>query len=257
MNLLLLAGLACCCLVLAPSRARAMYRTDKPDPEQALALLKQGNERFVNNQSIHPNTDTARLIQAGSEDQADHAMATILTCSDSRMPVERIFDAGVMDLFVVRVAGNVVSRTQAGSIEYGLATVRTPVLVVLGHTQCGAVIEVLNAVEGRGRPLEINIQPLVRGIMPAVERAKAEHPDLSNADMLCRCVEENVWQGVKDLFLRSPTARDLVRDGAVKVVGAIYDVGRGSVDWLPEGRILEILEAAEADPARETRKMAD
>ena len=88
----------------------------KPIPDSALNLLKQGNQRFVAGKSIHPNTTVARINQAGRENQGDHAYATVITCSDSRVPVERIFDAGVMDLFVVRVAGNVVDTDEAGSI---------------------------------------------------------------------------------------------------------------------------------------------
>ena len=90
--------------------------------------------------------EVERLIQAGKESQGDHAYATVITCSDSRVPVERVFDAGVMDIFVIRVAGNVCDVDEVGSIEYGLAHVHTPVLVVLGHTQCGAVTAVTKKV---------------------------------------------------------------------------------------------------------------
>ena len=106
----------------------------KPGPEKVIALLKEGNKRFIDRKSIHPHMDAARLAQAGSEDQGDHAYATVITCSDSRVPVELIFDAGIMDIFVIRVAGNVCDVDERGSIEYGLAHVNTPVLVVLGHT---------------------------------------------------------------------------------------------------------------------------
>lgn len=95
----------------------------------------------------------------------------MITCSDSRVPVELVFDAGVMDIFVVRVAGNVCDTDEVGSIEYGLAHVNTPVLVVLGHTQCGAVTAVTHAVQGKGHALELNIPPLVDNIEPAVKRA--------------------------------------------------------------------------------------
>jgi len=88
----------------------------------------------VEGKSNYPHTDAARLIQAGKENQGDHAYATVITCSDSRVPVEHIFDAGIMDIFVIRVAGNVCDVDEIGSIEYGLAHVHTPVLVVLGHT---------------------------------------------------------------------------------------------------------------------------
>lgn len=136
----------------------------KPSPDVALQMLQEGNQRFISGQSNHPHTDISRLMQAGTENQGDHAYATVITCSDSRVPVERIFDAGIMDIFVIRVAGNVCDVDEAGSIEYGIAHVNTPVFVVLGHTQCGAVTAVTHAVHGTGHALERNIPPLVDNI---------------------------------------------------------------------------------------------
>ena len=224
--------------------------------DQAISKLKEGNTRFVSGKSMHPNTDTARLIQAGKEDQGKHAYATVITCSDSRVPVERIFDAGVMDLFIIRVAGNVVDTDEAGSIEYGLAHVNTPVLVVLGHTQCGAVTAVTNAVQGHGHALEVNIPPLVDNIEPAVKRAIKEHPELKGKDVIPAAIVENVWQGVRDLFMKSPSSRDMVKSGKAKGVGAIYDVGNGKVEWLPEDKVSTILAEVEQDPNREMDAMA-
>ncbi len=224
--------------------------------DQAITKLKEGNERFISGKSMHPHTDTARLIQAGKEDQGKYAYATVITCSDSRVPVERIFDAGVMDLFIIRVAGNVVDTDEAGSIEYGLAHVHTPVLVVLGHTQCGAVTAVTNAIEGHGHALEINIPPLVDNIEPAVKRAIAENPKLKGKDVIPAAIVENVWQGVHDLFMKSPVSREMVKEGKAKVVGALYDVGTGKVEWLPEDKVSTILAEVEKDPKREMKGMA-
>jgi carbonic anhydrase len=224
--------------------------------DQAIAKLKEGNARFVSGKSMRPHTDTARLTQAGQEDQGKHAYATVITCSDSRVPVEEIFDAGIMDIFVIRVAGNVVDTDEAGSIEYGLAHVNTPVLVVLGHTQCGAVTAVTNAIQGHGHALEINIPPLVDNIEPAVKRAIEEHPELKGKDVIPAAIVENVWQGVHDLFMRSPVSREMVKNGKAKVIGAIYDVSTGKVDWLPEDKVSKILDEAEKDPKREMKKLA-
>lgn len=224
--------------------------------DQAIAKLKEGNERFISGKSMHPHTDSARLIQAGKEDQGKHAYATVITCSDSRVPVERIFDAGIMDLFIIRVAGNVVDTDEAGSIEYGLAHVNTPVLVVLGHTQCGAVTAVTNAVQGHGHALEINIPPLVDNIEPAVKRAMQEHPELKDKEVIPAAIVENVWQGVRDLFMKSPASRELVKSGKAKVVGAIYDVGSGKVEWLAEDKVAGILDEVEKDANRQMKKMA-
>ena len=229
----------------------------KPAPEAVIQRLKTGNERFVSGRSEHPHTDAARIRKAGAEDQADYAYATVITCSDSRVPVERIFDAGVMDLFVIRVAGNVCDVDERGSIEYGLAHVRTPVLVVLGHTQCGAVTAVTQALQGKGHALERNISPLIDNIEPAVRRAMAAHPKAQGSELVAYGIEENVWHGIEELFLESPATRELVRRGKVAVVGAVYDVGTGRIAWLPEGRVAEILAAAEASPRRAKEATAD
>lgn len=228
----------------------------KPSPDQVLQRLKDGNTRFVQGTAAHPNTDAARLHLAGTENQGDHAVATIIACSDSRVPVERIFDAGIMDLFVIRVAGNVVDTDEAGSIEYGLAHVHTPVLVVLGHKQCGAVTAVTHALQGKGHALEINIPPLVDNIIPAVKRTMSLHPAAHGDDLITPAIEENVWQGIEDLFMKSPTARNSVKQGRAKIVGAIYDVATGQVDWMPQAPVLQILDRVEQNPGRQMQAMA-
>lgn len=244
--------LGACLLALAAAPAFATDLT----ADQALTKLKEGNERFVSGKSMHPHSDTARLIQAGSEDQGKHAFATIISCSDSRVPVERLFDAGIMDTFIVRVAGNVVDTDEAGSIEYGLAHVNTPLFVVLGHTQCGAVKAVTAAVKGHGHPLEINIPPLVDNIGPAVERAIAQNPKADEKEVVPFAIVENVWQSVTDLFMKSPKVREMAKSGKVKVVGAVYDVGNGKVDWLPEDKVGTILAEVEKNPKRQMQAMA-
>jgi carbonic anhydrase len=228
----------------------------KPSPDEAIAMLKDGNKRFVDGKAINPNSDAARLALAGSKNQGDYAYATVITCSDSRVPVERVFDAGIMDIFVIRVAGNVCDTDEVGSIEYGLAHVNTPVLVVLGHTQCGAVTAVTHALQGTGHPLERNIPPLVDNIQPAVKRAMAENPDLHGDAVIPAAIVANVWQGVEDLFMASPASREIVKSGKAKVVGAIYDVGTGNVEWLPESNVAEILKKVEANPERAMNAMA-
>ena len=228
----------------------------KPSPNEAIEMLKVGNKRFVEGMSEYPHTDSARLTQAGKEDQGDHAYATVITCSDSRVPVEYIFDAGVMDIFVIRVAGNVCDVDEIGSIEYGLAHVHTPVLVVLGHTQCGAVTAVTHALHGTGHAMERNIPPLVDNIEPAVRRAMDKHPDVHGDEIIPYAIEENIWQAIEDLFINSPATRELVSSGAAKVVGAMYDVGTGKVDWLPEVKVSDILVKVEANPERAMEPMA-
>ena len=174
----------------------------------------------------------------------------MITCSDSRVPVEAIFDAGIMDIFVIRVAGNVCDVDERGSIEYGLAHVNTPVLVVLGHTQCGAVTAVTHAILGTGHPLERNIPPLVDNIEPAVRKAMADNPGIKGTAIIPKAIEENIWHGIEELFMESPSTREFVSKGYAKVLGAIYDVGTGEISWLPETKTLEILKRVEADSSK-------
>lgn len=251
--LCVLALLSACLLTLSS----CSDSKEKPNPDQAINRLKLGNQRFVSGKAEYPHTDSLRLALAGTENQGDHAYATVITCSDSRVPVELVFDAGIMDIFVIRVAGNVCDTDEIGSIEYGLAHVNTPVLVVLGHTQCGAVTAVTHAVQGTGHALERNIPPLVDNIQPAVQRTLAMYPGADTAQIIPLAIEENVWTSIYDLFMESPAVRNLVKSGKVKVVGAIYDVGTGKVLWLPEEKSAAILSNVEKNPARAMNAMAD
>lgn len=228
----------------------------KPTPDQVLQTLKEGNERFAVGQSAYQTCDPVRIGLASRSDQGFYAYATVLSCSDSRVPVELIFDAGIMDLFVVRVAGNVADTDEIGSIEYGLAHVKTPVLLVLGHTRCGAVTAVTQAVNGHGHKLERNIPPLVDNIVPAVQRAMDLNQDVHGDAIVPLAIEENVWQAVEDVFTRSPAVRDLVKSGDVLVTGAIYDLATGKVNWLPQAKVADILNRVEASPDRETEAYA-
>jgi len=228
----------------------------KPSPDKVIEMLKKGNERFASGKATYPHQNADRLKLAGTKDQGDYAYATVITCSDSRVPVELIFDAGIMDIFVIRVAGNVCDTDEVGSIEYGLAHVNTPVMVVLGHTQCGAVTAVTHAVHGQGHKLERNIPPLVDNIIPAVKKAINKHKDIHGDNIIPYAIEENVWQGVEDLFLKSPVTRKLVKEGKVKVVGAIYNVATGKVEWLPEKKVSEILAQVEKSDKKATNIFA-
>lgn len=228
----------------------------KADADGALKLLQDGNKRFQSGKVKAPHRDLERVKLAAASDQADYAVATVLSCADSRVPVEVLFDAGVMDLFVVRVAGNVADTDEVGSIEYGLAHVKTPLLVVLGHSGCGAVKAVLAASEGEGHALEKNIPPLVDNIAPAVKRAQKAHADLKGAPLIPFAVEENVWESVYDLFEKSAAVRELVSAGKVKVVGAVYDLPTGEVKWLDPAKPGAILAEVEKDPKRSTEAMA-
>ncbi len=194
-------------------------------PDDVRVKLKAGNDRYVKGDSERPHQSQARRKE--TTDKGQHPYATVIACSDSRVPVELIFDAGIGDLFVIRVAGNVGDVDEIGSIEYGVDHLATPVLVVLGHTHCGAVTAVVKEAEVHG-----SIPQLVDNIIPAVEQVKKAHPGLNEDELIAKSVEQNVWQTIHDLLLNSPAARQRVHSGQLKIVGAIYDIGSGKVSWL-------------------------
>ena len=175
----------------------------------------------------------------------------MLSCSDSRVPVETIFEAGIMDLFVVRVAGNVVKTDEAGSIEYGLAHVHTPILVVLGHTKCGAVSAVASQVRATDHVLERNIPPLLAPIFPAVRTAMHNHPEAKGAALVPFAIEQNVWQAVSDPVPDEPGhPRAGGRATRSWSRAAIYDLATGKVNWLPQDKVTALLQAAQKRPQK-------
>jgi carbonic anhydrase len=193
---------------------------------------------------------------AATSDQKDYAFATVLSCSDSRVPAEILFDVGVMDIFVVRVAGNVANVDEVGCMEYGVGHVKTPLLVILGHSGCGAVKAVTQATLGKGHPLEKNIPPLVACIAPAVKRALEMKKGKDEKEIVTCAIEENVWEVVENIFLKSAAIRNQAKAGKLRVVGALYDLDSGKVSWLPEDKVAEILKKAEENPKREVQEMA-
>jgi len=126
----------------------------------------------------------------------------------------------------------------------------------MGHSGCGAVKAVTAATQGHGHALEYNIPPLVDNIGPAVQRAIHDHKEAEGAAVVSYAIEENVWQSVSDLFTKSAAARRLASEGKIKVVGALYDIGTGKVNWLPEGKVTKLLAAAEANPKKQTKEFA-
>ena len=187
-----------------------------------LSLLKEGNVRFVEGKSFHPNQEISRraeLAAAGEEPGA-----TILACSDSRDPVELIFDRGVGDLFVVRVAGNVAGLSELATMEYGVTHLGTPLLIVMGHSKCGAVTAAVKGAELHG-----HLPSLISLIKPAAEKAKNNGPE---EECVPRAIELNVWQQVENIFAKSALVREFAAEGKVQIVGAVYDIATGKVQWL-------------------------
>lgn len=203
------------------------FAQEKAPHEMALQKLQEGNKRFIEGKMIHPNLTQEARTQ--TTDHGQHPYVTIIGCSDSRAPIEAIFDAGIGEIFVIRVAGNVVDTDEAGSIEYGIGHLHTPLLVVLGHTLCGAVTAVT-----RGDEVHGSIPALVDNIVPAVQKAKHDHGDEFSHELVESAIKFNVWQSIEDLYKVSHEAKELVLDGKLKVVGAIYNLSTGEVEWLGE-----------------------
>ncbi len=211
----------------ATKAASALSTDGTVTADQALALLSEGNARWVSNSPLSPNTESSRRAEVAENGQKP--FVTVLTCADSRLPVERVFDRGVGDVFVVRVAGNVAGGSETGTIEYGVGHLKTPLLIVMGHTKCGAVAAAASGAEVHG-----HIAELVSQITPAVDRAKRANPSLAGNELAAASVKENVWQTVFQLFKTSPEFLEAVQGGKVKVVGAVCDISTGKVEWMGE-----------------------
>lgn len=212
-------------LLLNPARASDQEKSMGLLRKTTLALLQEGNERFVSGTLKHPNTDAGHRSMAAIEGQ--EPFATVLACSDSRVPVELVFDRGVGEIFTVRVAGNVADTDEIATIEYGVGHLHTPVVVVMGHTRCGAVTAVVKGVE-----LDGLLPQLVDNIKPAAEIARHEGGDETTT--INNAIKANVWQSISDLLHRSAIVRKELETGGVSVIGAVYNLESGTVDWLGE-----------------------
>ena len=206
----------------APVKARPC-----PQGDAVIEALKAGNERYVSGQQTNPNLDQERRSDTAANGQ--HPQVTILSCSDSRVPVEPIFDAGIGDIFPVRVAGNVCATDELATIEYGVDHLETPLLVVLGHTKCGAVTAAATNATVHG-----HIPALIENLRPVVDKVKQGHGGLTGDNLVGACVTENVWYSIEQLLTRSPSVQERAKAGQVKVVGAMYDIEQGTVEWLGE-----------------------
>lgn len=191
--------------------------------DQAFKKLIDGNNRYVSGKTIHPNQTSNRRTDLVS---GQKPFAIILSCSDSRVPPEIIFDQGLGDLFVVRVAGNFAENGGIGSIEYAAEHLGSKLLVVLGHEKCGAVKAAVDAVTKNAKfPGQMN--RFVKAIRPAVEKVKGK-----KGDLLDNAVRSNVKIVVGQLKSSKPILQELVKESKLKVVGARYDLDTGAVDFI-------------------------
>jgi carbonic anhydrase len=200
------------------------YAAQLPQPDDVIALLTKGNARFAEGTPEYPHEGAARRAEVAT---GQHPLATVISCSDSRVPPEILFDEGIGDLFIVRVIGNIGGMDETGSAEYGVEHLGTPLLVVLGHSRCGAVTAAVTNAEVHG-----SIPPVLAHIKPAVWAARHGHPQLKGAALVPAAIETNVLHSIEELFKRSAIIRERVKTGKLKVVGALYNIESGLVQWL-------------------------
>ncbi|HAF77350.1 MAG TPA: carbonic anhydrase [Maribacter sp.] len=194
-------------------------------PEKSLTFLKEGNERFQNNLKANRNL----LEQVNDTSEGQFPFATILSCIDSRVSAELVFDQGLGDIFSVRIAGNFVNEDILGSMEFGCKLAGTKLIVVLGHTSCGAI-------KGACDHARLgNLTALINKIEPAVE-AVTEPADESirnskNLEFVDKVAAKNVELTIENIRKQSPVLAELEENGEIKIVGAMYDIASGAVEF--------------------------
>ncbi|BDI16225.1 carbonic anhydrase [Nostoc cf. commune SO-36] len=200
--------------------AVADIHPDNPNPvssNEAIRRLLDGNQRFIEQKRKYPDQSLERLRLVA---KAQYPFAAILGCADSRVPAEIVFDQGLGDLFVVRVAGNVVSDTVIGSLEYSTAVLGSQLIMVLGHRRCGAVAEAI-----KNEPLPGRIGLIIEGIKPSVEKVK-----FRTGDNMQDAVIANIQYQTEKLQESSTILAKLLREGKLKIVGACYDIDTGKIN---------------------------
>jgi carbonic anhydrase len=215
-------------------------------PDLALQILKEGNDRFMKNLKANRNL----LQQVNETSKGQFPFATILSCIDSRTSAELIFDQGLGDIFSIRIAGNILNEDILGSMEFATKVMGTKIIVVLGHTNCGAVVGACNHLELG------NLTTLLNKIQPAIykEKATVENRNGSNREFVKNVTELNVFLTIDRIRRESPIIAELEQQGAIKIVGALYDVENGSAVFYPEKAELAI---NDEPPAIKSRAYAD
>ena len=193
-------------------------------PDEALAILREGNRRFLSGSPLQPQHTSAERRAALAQEQ--HPFCVLVGCSDSRVSPELLFGRGLGELFIVRNAGNVVDLAAMGSIEYGVAVLGAPLIVVLGHERCGAVQAAVNVVQ-HDASYPGSIGQMIEPIIPAVLRARRDGEE----DLLDRSVRHNVLRIVERLRTREQMLIEPQRAGRLRIVGARYDLDDGNVDF--------------------------
>ena len=196
--------------------------------QEALMRLQEGNKRFVEGKSTYNSNDARRRNELVD---GQTPFAIILGCSDSRVPAEIVFDQGLGNLFVIRIAGNIVAPSQIGSIEFAVETFQTPLVVVLGHTRCGAVAATLNQIRQPQSSRSQHLRSIVERIRPAVEPLSEIRTDLTHEQLLERAIRSNIRMSVNQLRHGSSFLEEIHDSGSLWIVGAEYSLESGEVDF--------------------------
>jgi carbonic anhydrase len=199
-------------------------KTAPPTAADVLRDLMAGNARFASGHAKHPHMNLRRVHELAAEQRP---RAAVLTCSDSRVPPELVFDQGLGDLFVVRVAGNVANNDEIASCEYAIEHLGINLLVVLGHSNCGAVSAVV-----RGEHVPDDVRRLVIHLSEAVDRVRKAQPQLQGPELVAASVKANVLETIDDLERGCHEIAERVRDGRLKIVGGVYNLADGRVAWI-------------------------
>jgi carbonic anhydrase len=204
---------------VAQQQSTPVQKPQPISPDAGIKRLVEGNKRFVDGKRLNPNQSKLRLQETSV---AQYPFAAILGCSDSRVPGEIVFDQGVGDLFVVRIAGNIAAQEGIGSLEFATAVLGAQTIMVLGHTRCGAVSAAI-----KGDPLPGRIGIFVEEIKPAVERVRNKTGNIEE-----NAVIANVQYQVARLAESSTILTSLIKEGKLKIVGGYYDLATGKVTMI-------------------------
>jgi len=202
-----------------------LYAQNDITPDKALDILKAGNLRFVSGNPLHPNCDQVRKMETSIN--GEKPIATVLSCSDSRVPVDIIFDTGIGDIFSVRVAGNVSGTDEVGSIEYSVEHLKCNLLLVLGHTKCDFVSSVVN-----NESLKSHVTEVADYIKPSADKARKLFPNLSGSLLINETIKLNIYQSIENIFAKSELLRQRVKSGKLLIEAGIYDIESGNIEWL-------------------------
>ncbi len=197
--------------------------------KEALRRLLEGNDRFVHD--VHEGCEKISKSKRDALAAGQNPFAIILGCSDSRVPAELVFDQGLGDLFVIRVAGNIVAPSQIGSVEFAVERFATPLVVVLGHSSCGAILATLEELDDPEKRRSPNVNSIVSRIRPTVENLLELQSDWDHDKLVCKAVRANIRASANQLRHGSQALEQLVEQGKLLVVGAEYSLETGVVDF--------------------------